>query len=326
MADVGLDSILLTLLGVQKDAEADSPFVPITDATDLIGKTLIQSSPNYSIGENILAGLLTGAVGGLAQRGTKNYADEQSKLAQPVLDQILQGRSVFEKPEGLSDSIFTKVSNAGSIFAKEKELQRKDLEDKYAIETAAAIERAKQLAPIEIATEQAKLNALYGGLTPAMQDDVLKQRAQAEDKFKIIEAADSLFDQAQGVSSLSTLNPTSPNWSKMSGIGVALTNLVQKIQGREINEAFRKQLAKALPGDFDNAEQIESKRNLYKEMVSAISPSTPLAMQASEVASPYDNSIQLQAGQQSPEAPQPQVKIVGGVQYQKVQGGWMPIK
>lgn len=125
MADIGLDAILATLLGVQKDAEAESPWLPITDATDLIGKTLIQSSPHFSLQENILAGLLTGAVGGLGKNLTKSYADEQSALAS---DYMLGGGSVFEKPEGLSESIFQKAKNARSIFEVQDLLNRREAE------------------------------------------------------------------------------------------------------------------------------------------------------------------------------------------------------
>lgn len=125
MAEIGLDAILATLLGVQKDAEAESPWLPITDATDLIGKTLIQSSPHFSLQENILAGLLTGAVGGLGKNLTKSYADEQSALAS---DYMLGGGSVFEKPEGLSESIFQKAKNARSIIEVQDLLNRREAE------------------------------------------------------------------------------------------------------------------------------------------------------------------------------------------------------
>ena len=130
MADLGEQLIASLLLGAEKDALADSPFAPISSAADLVGKTLIQASPHYGIGENILAGLLTGAVGGGADYLSHQYANNQNDLLQSVFANPTAG-----KPDGLSDSIFNKANAVRSIFK---------LENASDAQTAAAAARAKR--------------------------------------------------------------------------------------------------------------------------------------------------------------------------------------
>lgn len=135
MADIGQQLLASLLLGAEKDAIATSPFAPISGAADLVGKTLIQASPNYDLKDNLLAGLITGLVGGGSDYLSQQYANKQTGL----LNDLVQGQaanpgSIFEKPEGLDSSLFNKAEAAKSIF---------DIENRQNI---AAEERATKAA------------------------------------------------------------------------------------------------------------------------------------------------------------------------------------
>jgi len=117
MADIGQQLLASLLLGAEKDAIATSPFAPISGAADLVGKTLIQASPNYDLKDNLLAGLITGLVGGGSDYLSQQYANKQTGL----LNDLVQGQaanpgSIFEKPEGLDSSLFNKAEAVQSIF------------------------------------------------------------------------------------------------------------------------------------------------------------------------------------------------------------------
>lgn len=118
MADIGLQLILSELLGARKQAEEESPFRPVGDAADLVGKTVIQNAPAFSIKDNAVAGLLAGLTKGFSDNLTRGYADTQSGLAS---DYLLGGRSIHERPDGLSRSIYDRLQGARSIYALERE-------------------------------------------------------------------------------------------------------------------------------------------------------------------------------------------------------------
>lgn len=117
MADLGTNILASLLLGAEKDALAESPFAPLSGAADLVGKTLIQASPNFSTKDNMLAGLITGLVGGGTDFLSQQYANKQTGM----LNDLVQGQaanpgSIFEKPGDLSDSLWNKAEAAQSIF------------------------------------------------------------------------------------------------------------------------------------------------------------------------------------------------------------------
>lgn len=291
MADVGLDTLLSALLSVDKEAEESSPFAPLGSSADLIGKALLQSAPNYSIKENILGGLITGLVGGFADNLTNSYREKQNTLAQDFLGQALSGGSIFDKPRpnGMAPSIFSKLKNTASIFQKVREFEQADEARKIGLSTQEAIRRAEGLAPIEIATEVAKDKAraqiqreLYGslggigGLPPGMQDDALRQQTAASENIKAQDFIDQQFDQAKQIRSLEAMIPGTTGANNMKGIQIALTNALQKVVGRELNEGTRQQLLGALPDWNDTEGQIEEKKVRFKGIIDAISPATPL--------------------------------------------------
>lgn len=306
MAGPDFTSILAALTQADKAAEASNPFTGLTGtadtARDLLLKHATESNGRGDFGDIALPAIIAGITGGLSKNLGETYQSNQEKLAADSLGGMLTG-SVFSRPEGMNQSVFSGMNNVAEAMKIGEEFNKKDA----TLQTEQAIQQAKALAPIEIEKEVAKIRAqmaAYGGLTPGMLDDAMKQKGMAQDKVKVLETADSLFNQALGIKTVDTLNPLSPASSNMTGIGVALTNLVQKIQGREINEPFRKQLERTLPDWNDTKEQIQSKKELFKEMLSAISPSTPLvSAPGGSVTVPQGDKIDLPG--QAPRASQP---------------------
>ena len=303
MADLGERLIYEMLLGAEQDAKANSPFAPISGAADLVGKTLIQASPNFSIGENILAGLLTGAVGGGADYFTQNYANDQVGLLQSVFAKPMD--AAVEQPEGLNDSIWNKAEAARSIFARDEEHTQREDERRAKLQVDSAVEQAQRLIPVRreaMAAELDEQRKAYGGmggvamLPPGLQDNAIAQAATMEENAKVGNFIDAQFQKAKQIDSLKALVPSSTAANEMSGIAISLTTALQKALGREMNAKEQERLQGAIPDWNDTENQLELKRQRFKSLMETISKSTPLL--AGAVADPTNNVIDVGGGGQ----------------------------
>jgi len=105
----------LTLSDAQ--AEKNSPYAGVSDFGDAFGQRLLQDSAGgkLSTGEGVLAGLLTGLLGGGAKNLTNTYRQQQNQMASDYLQRTALGESVM-RPAGMHPSVFAPVENAGQIF------------------------------------------------------------------------------------------------------------------------------------------------------------------------------------------------------------------
>lgn len=258
------------------------------------------NTSTWSPGETFATSLAQAFLGSALNAYGAHDEAQQLQAVAKVLPQLYSDPLNTAAPEGVDPEAFQglKVSaltkKAVQDAAMKSDLFKAVFGSKLG--TDAAIEQEKAIAPIRlenaIKEKEAELNLLkqqYGGLgdianlPQGLQDDALKQVSQKEQTSKILSSVDALFDKAKQTSSLSAALPATTAANDMAGIGVALTNAIQSIQGREINEPFRKQLEQALPDWNDTKDQIDAKRKIFKDMLATISPSTPLAVASNEV-------------------------------------------
>lgn len=287
MADIGASLLTNLLFGAEGLAKENSPYNPFSQAADLVGKTVIAGSPQFDIGESVLAGLLTGLVGGGAQQLTQNYADNQVDM----LNDLLKGHStgnILEKPEGMDRSIFEKAESMANIF----DLNAQEEERRGKLATAQAVDQAKQLAQAEREIAVQRYGPM-GLLPPGLQDNVMAQTATAQENRNVELFIDEQFEKAKTIPSLQALAPGSTAANEMNGIAITLTTALQKALGREMNAKEQERLQGAVPDWNDTADQIELKKQRFKDLMQTISKSTPLAIQ-----DPRDNRIDL-GGQSS---------------------------
>lgn len=115
MAPPDFSTIFSVLAGADKAAKESDPYLPFGDFADQFGQLLVKQSPQYSLGENAIAGLVTGLLGGGADYLSQDYQAGQSKLAQGELENLITGR-LFERPEGMSSSVFDSLDNVQTAF------------------------------------------------------------------------------------------------------------------------------------------------------------------------------------------------------------------
>jgi hypothetical protein len=303
-----LSVLLGALTAADQGAKESNPFAPIQSAADGIGQALLQNAGNFSTSDNVWGGLATGLASGLLGNLSDGYRDTQNKAAQEMLIKAASGQSVFDapRPEGMSPSVFAKMQNTGSLFALSEQLEQAKEKRQLEAQTAEAITKAKALAPIELENDLAKQKALLelqragglGGLPPALQDDYLKQTAIAQQTNKAASAIDDYFEKAKQIKSYAAMVPGTTSANDMQGIQTGLTNMLQAVQGREMNDSARKSLQATLPDWNDTADQIENKKLLFKQMMTAIAPSTPLVPGAVQM--PSSNAVDPSSGQIPP--------------------------
>lgn len=283
-------SVLLSgLAAADKAAQQSNPYAPFDSAATGIGSALLKGAQNYSIGDNLIAGLVTGLAGGYSQHLGDEYVKQQDSLARTLLQQAISGSpDAGIQPEDMAPAVFSAVKNYGDIFKTSRGLEIEDEKRQAALRTKSAVEQAAALAPLDVATDIAKKRAelqiaqsAYPGLAgvpPGLQDDVIKQRQQLQQSNKIDAAIDNYFEQAKQIGSFSALVPGTTGANDMNGIQVGLTNMLQAAQGREMNDSARKALQATLPDWNDSRQQIEEKKTLFKQMFKSILPETPLAL------------------------------------------------
>lgn len=129
-----LDAIFQALTVADKKARDESPFNPFEDLAQGVGQRIFKDADQYSLGENLIGGLLTGIVGGGAHQLTDRYSADQNKLAQSVLFDSLTGNSQG-RPTGMNPSIYSTLDNAGSIYALDRRLNQADDQRKSNLNT-----------------------------------------------------------------------------------------------------------------------------------------------------------------------------------------------
>lgn len=272
--DIG--SLLAALTAADAGAKESNPFAPLQSASDGIASAFIQNSPKFDTKDNLLGGLLLGLTSGITGNLVDNYQDKQNSLAQKLLVQAATGNNVLERPDGLSPTVFSKIQNTGNLFAIDDQIEKSKEIRQAELDVATTV--AKQKALLELQKNQYGNGALgqISNLPQALQDDAIKQVATAEQSKKAQDAIDTLFEKAKEIKSWQAAIPGTTAANDMSGVKIGLTNMLQSLQGREMNDQARQALQPALPDWNDTKDQIEQKKILFKQMMGVISPSTPL--------------------------------------------------
>lgn len=117
MADLDFTSILSALNASQKAAEEDNPFNFLSSFGQSLTPQVVQAAPNYSTGDDIIAGLVAGAVGGLTDSLSDNWKAKQAAYVNDALSNILtNGSSGFQRPDGMSNSSFATLKSLGQAM------------------------------------------------------------------------------------------------------------------------------------------------------------------------------------------------------------------
>lgn len=202
MAD--LSAIFQALTNANTAAQKSSPYADFTNLSDQIGNVIVQQAAQRkaSTQDAILAGLLTGLVGGGAQNLTNSYVTKQDSLARDVLASSLAGNEM-ERPTGMSPSVFSGIQNAGTLFQGQRALdiqdeqrkleQQKDLShynlmDQYSGPVLAA-KHAEQDRAGNIEARKALLSAMAQADTPQKQAQLVaaaQSMGVLPDDFKLV--------------------------------------------------------------------------------------------------------------------------------------------
>ncbi len=165
MADIA--SLFAALQASDKAAEESNPFSPMADVGGQVGQVLIQNAGNPnrigSIGENVIAGLLSGLVTG----GSKNLGDRykagQSDLAQQFL--LNPTRGVLARPDGMAPSVFSNLNSARSLFQLNDQMQANEAAQKAKADLTNTVAKGVFENPYKAERGMKALSGFLGGQT-----------------------------------------------------------------------------------------------------------------------------------------------------------------
>lgn len=140
---------------------------------------------------------------------------------------------------------------------------------------------AESMARIAGEEERAKAagSAMFPGVPAALQDDVVKEIAAKSAVEGSNEFISKQFDDAKNYARTWAAGvPIVPTQAKneLAGIQTNLRTHLQKLLGREMNGPEQEKLMAALPDSYDSKAQIEAKKKRFQELITAITPKTPL--------------------------------------------------
>jgi len=120
----------------QKKADEVNPYYKFGGVADNIGNQIKQNAGNFSIGEDLVGGLIAGLTGGLFSGLGQDYADNQRTSMSDVLAKSLTGEPI-DRPSNLPSSVFADLKNNASVFraqqAAEAMKQQQDLKKELAL-------------------------------------------------------------------------------------------------------------------------------------------------------------------------------------------------
>lgn len=287
-----LNQVFAVLQQADQQAQKTNPYGGFENISDQLGGVITKAagSGQYGFGEILGASLLDGLMGGVAQNYGNEYRADQNKMAQESLFKLWND-GTSEKPEGMNPNVWSSIDNAGKLFGVQRELDRRDQKTKIDQQIEGDIARAKALAPIELENTLAKNKGLIdqerarfgsgfsglGNLPTGLQDNAIAQAATKAQSGKVLDFIDQQFEAAKKVPSLQALVPETTAANNIKGISITLGTALQAALGREMNAKEQENLRAALPDWNDSEGQIESKKQMFKSMYSAVIKSTPLA-------------------------------------------------
>ena len=288
-----LNSIFAILAAADKQAQASNPYAGFEGIGNDLGNIIVKSAAQrdesgdsrYGLGELIASGLLTGILGGTAQGLGRDYRAEQNSLAQQSVKDIFAGGDIF-RPEGMNKDVWGAIQGPAAMVREGRTYDENDYRNKLGLQTDEYLRRAKEQIPLEVQGEIQKKQAelglmqhMYGplaSLPPGLQDNAVQQAATAQKNAGIGDFIEEQFNKAKNIPSLEAIKPFSTGKNEMEGIGITLTTALQAALGREMNNKEQERLAAAIPDWNDTADQIELKKQRFKELMQTISPRTPL--------------------------------------------------
>jgi hypothetical protein len=155
---------------------------------------------------------------------------------------------------------------------------------------------------VEAAKEAARNQSGIPGIPKDLQDNAQKEIKSLSDRDKAKEFANSQFEQAKGIDSVSALVPGSTAANEMTGIANSLATQIQRFLGREMSAVERENFLLLLPDWNDSKGQIESKQKRFNDMLDAFAGGTPTLDSASSPAPQQ---------QESPPAPPAGYELTG---------------
>lgn len=184
--------ILAALNAGKKGAQDSDPYLPLVGASDTVGKALLQAAPSHGIGEDLLGGLVTGLTGGLFSNLSQGYEANQADLSHQALANALSGK-VFEKPDGMSPSVFSSMQGISDAMKLKMAADRTDEQNK--LSDAITLKET----PTASEATLARMSGT-GGMDPQFQQDLIaaggdvvraRQMAQERDKTKASDKANT---------------------------------------------------------------------------------------------------------------------------------------
>ena len=293
-----LSSVFAVLQQADKQAQETNPYLGFQNIGDQLGQLVVKQSGQLDgdgnqrngFGDILGAGLLTGLLSGGAGVAARGYQADQNKLAMDSLLELWKTGDV-QRPEGMNQNAFSAIANAGKFFGVQRALDQTDQERKIAQNIQGDIARAKALAPLEIETALAKNKGLIeqerqrfggglgglGNLPSALQDNAIQQGQVKQENSNVENLIDRQFEAAKALPSLSSAIKGTTASNEMQGIAITLTTALQKALGREMNAKEQERLQGAVPDWNDTADQIELKKQRFKDLFKSVSKATPLA-------------------------------------------------
>lgn len=159
MPDSNTD-FLRMLDSVQSAGLDDSPFSALVKGSQDANEYLVKNAPKARIGEALIGGILTGAMGGLAQRGQKSFMNGQEEAIQGALDNWRQGKT-FERGN-MSRSVFNRLKDVtaaqGLAEAQRNTQENSDLERAQKLKLAPGYDDTLMQGPEAQGAMEALLN------------------------------------------------------------------------------------------------------------------------------------------------------------------------
>lgn len=217
MATPDMQDYLKALMGIESGAAEDSPFTGLQSAADQGNKFLAQNASHTSLPHALVGGIVTGLLGGLADRGQRSYQDNQNEQIQGALDNWRQGKT-FDRGS-MSASVFNRLRDftqaQGLADATRNTQEESDLTRAIKLKASPTASETLLAAPDMQVTIEALRNHIanpekYPGLTPEQQHSIATAPLQVQHLVQEMEQQAAVGQRAGNVSEKSALDITGP--------------------------------------------------------------------------------------------------------------------
>lgn len=254
----------------------------------------------------------------LNELGNRRQGEQLAKVAE-VLPSLYRNPAAVAVPEGVDSEAFgiLKLGAMSNKFRTDESIRDALGQKGVQVNPDGSIQPMKGMDAIE---------SLFGGRgnnaagANQVQKEIIEEKGKLQTTKQSLDFIDTAFDRAKNLTGYATgiaseIGIPTDKGNALQGLQDSIIVQIDNALGREINSDVRKRLLNLAPKFYDNEKTLNEKKEAMKLLVGSLSKPTPVL---DSITGQNNNKVLLENKINTGSL----TKVINGVPYVKVEGGW----